>query len=653
MDNKNTACRRRSCYQRILPGIILLLGFLPALLLSQSLSPQMQEIKKLFASGNYSLVLEKSLSILNTREDSISPMEGAFLYYHVGMAYYKNKNAEMAADYLKQIEVKYPASDYVKRALLELAEIFKDDYFLKESYLEKLYSKFPKTPEAVEAGITLVKDYVRLKNFKKALPVLETIVNLWKRGEEKPELYMLLAVAYAGINDYIEAIDNLRIAEKLAPELIQSNPLYLHEAGKISYNRTNFNKAVNYLQPLFNMYPGYKDLPDAAITLAQALERDKKSLLAAVFLVKAAQKRPAKKQLYSIYLHLGRILNTLNDRDRGKIRQNYPLLSNPEKLLNIVKNNSMNFEERKTAAILLSEAYKKNNNMVKSIDNFYKFLGTHRDPLVEKIFKENLDTYLYDLEKNNNHEELFQAWIKLKDKKSYLSPENLLRFGKIFYRLKLYANAEEIYRHLLKYRMFSKHWTTSYKQLIRICAQQQRHKEVLENLKKLEPTQEPEFSEFNYYKLMALENLDQKEEYENMLDSEELTFEQITNMFQFRLVEEKIKLRESEKDYDAAITLCRKIEDFSKAPEKDRVNVLLKLADLFFKKSEPYESLSYYLAALESKTNSKAEKEWIYFRVTTIHRDTGNKQEEERWHKSLKELNPDSFWLRQLDKKKN
>lgn len=614
------------------------------------ISAPLQEIKQLFASGKYSIVLEKSLGILNTRGDRLSPMEGAFLHYYVGMAYNKNGNNEMAVDYLKKIEIQYPASEYVKLALMELADIFKDDYFKKESYLEKVYEKFPKTPEAVEAGIEMCKGYLRLKNFRKALPILETIVNLWNKGEEKPELYMLMAVAYAGINDFIEARDYLIRTEKILPGLINSNPLYQLEAGKIYYNSTNFKKTILYLESMFNTFSDYKDIPQAAVLLAQAYEKENKAFLASVFLIKAIQKKPAQKHIHTLYLHLGRILNDLDERSMNKVKQNYPLLSNSEKLLTIVKNNSLDYEERKTAAILLSDEYKKNNKMVKSLDNFYKFLGNQRDPLVEKLFKESLDSYIYELGEKKDHQELFKAWVKLKDRKSYLSPENLLRFGDILFQVKMYVNAEEIYRHLIKYRMYSKHWPVAMKQLARIYFHLGKHSEMLELMEKLDITKEPELSEFNYYKVQAQQKTDQADEVKKILDSGKVAFKKVDTRHQFDLLRMKVRQLDKQKEYEEALKLCRMMELYDPVPEVERIQLFLDIADLHYKKGELEESLAEYLRTFRRKTVTKANKEWMLFRIISIYRKQDKKAEEEEALKQFRELSPNSFWLRQLDK---
>jgi tetratricopeptide (TPR) repeat protein len=640
MKIKNNCIRLKCCL------VLFFLYFSALALPSRDISSSLKEIEELYTGGKYSIVLEKSLNILNTKGDLLTPHEAAGLHYYIGLAYKKNGNNEMAADYLKTITLKYPASDYLKSTYLELADIFKDDYFLQETYLVKLFESFPNTPEAVQAGIELSKGYLQLKNFKKALPVMETIVNLWKQGEENPELYILMAVAYSGIKDYLEAIEYLRRAENTIKSTIDSNPHYLFEAGKILHNNLNFKKAITYLERMFNVYPTHKDIPEAAIILALCYERENKLNLSAVFLIKAIEKRPPKKYIYDLFLNLGRILGKMDEQELKQIKQNYPLYSDAQKLLTFVKNNSLDFEQKRTAAILLSDEFKKANNMEKVVDNLYNFLKERRDPLVEKLFKQNLDIFLYDLEKKEAYQEIFKVWVKLKPRKSYLSPGNLLRFGQVVQQLQFDANAEEIYLHILKYKMYSEHWPAARKPLIRIYVQLGRHRECLQQLEQLNLDNDREKSEFNYYRLNSYLHLGKDEEVEKFLDSEAGNFDQITDIFQYRIALVKAQHLEKKNKYYEALDIYQQMIAFNQAPPEDEGRLMVSIANLYYELRDPQSSLSYYRLAEKYNTNM----EWVLFRIITLLKQTGKKSEAVKEMEKLKKINPGSFWVRQLEK---
>jgi tetratricopeptide (TPR) repeat protein len=610
----------------------------------QEISATLKEIETLYKKESYSIVLEKALSLLNTRADRLAPSESAFLHYYIGLSYKNNDNNDMAADYFKQIEHKYPVSDYLKLAYLELADIFKEDYFQKESYLEKVFANYPRTPEAVNAGIALSRDYLRLKNYKKSLPVLETIVNLWKKGEEAPELYMLLAVSYSGINDFIEAIIYLRLADKKIKAVIDANPLYLFEAGKISYNNLNFDNAIKYLEKLFNVFPSYKKNSEAANLLAQSYEKVGKLFLSAVFLIKAIERKPSQKQRHTLMLNLGSVLGKLDEKEIAKIKRNYPLHSNSNKLLTLVKNNSKVFEERRTATILLSGELKKGGNMEESIDNFHRFLKKKREPIVEKMFKKDLDTYLDQLDKKEEAEALFKTWIKLKKRKSYLSGDNMLRFGRTLVKLQLYGNADEVYRHLIKYQMFSKYWPESLRQLARIYYQLGDYNRCLEFINRLNLTSEPGKSEFNYYKSIAYHNLKKDEPLKDLL--EKVSYNKLFTIFQYRLAGKKAIYLENEERYNEALEFYQKMLQFNDTPKIEKGQLMSSIADLYYKVKDMESSLSYYRLAEQYGANL----EWSMYRIVSILWDLDKKPEAKQALEKLKNTSPKSFWVKQLEK---
>jgi tetratricopeptide (TPR) repeat protein len=626
--------------------ILFFLYFLALGLQSQAISSSLKEIEDLYTRGKYSSVLEKSLDILNARGDRLTSLEAAGLHYYIGLAYKKNGNHEMAVDYLKKITLKYPGSDYLKSAYQELADLFKDDYLQKETYLVKLFESFPQTPEAVQAGIELSKDYLQFKNFQKALPIMETIVNLWKKGEENPGLYILMAVAYSGIKDYLEAIDYLRRAENTIQTTIDTNPHYLFEAGKILHNNLNFQKAITYLERMFNVYPHHQDIPEAAIILALCYERENKLDLSAVFLIKAIEKRPPKKDIYDLFLNLARILGKMDEQELKQIKQNYPLYSDAQKLLTFVKNNSLDFEQKRMVAILLGDEFKKADNLEKVVDHYYNFLRELRDPLVEKLFRENLDNLLYDLEKKEEYQEVFKTWVKLKGRKSFLSPGNLLQFGQTLQRLQLNVNAREIYLHLLKYRMYSEHWPAAREQSIRIYFQLGQYRECLEQLEQLELDDEKEKSEFNYYRLFCYLHLEKDEKVEKLLKAGVGNFDQVTDIFQYRIDLLKAQYLEKKNKPGEALDIYRQMMAFKQTPQEDEGHLMVSIANLYYELKDPETALSYYRQAEKTNIN----REWVLFRMVAVLKQLGKKSEAVKELEKLKEIDPNSFWVRQLEK---
>lgn len=638
---------------------------LPAVLtVHAAITTTLNEIESLLTNEKYSIALEKSLDLLNTKSAELSPLEAGSLHYFIGLAYKKSGNSEMAATYLKKIEAQFPTSKYVKQSYLELADIYKEDHFQWEAYLEKVFEQFPNTPEAVRAGMELLKGNLNLKNFKKAVPMVEKMVNLWKVAPENPELYMLTALSYSGINDYIEAIDYLRIAEKEIQKTIDGNPLYVFEAGKICYNNRNFKRAITYLNRLFNVFPTYKDIDEATILMADAYEREGNLFMSAVYLIKAVEKKTnIPRQRYKLMLNLGKVLGMMGNEELEIIRKNYPLYADAEKLLTTVKENSPVFEQKRNAAILLSGEFKKANNFEQVVDNYYRFLRDKRDPLVEKYFKENLDLYIDDLHRNGGYDRIFKFWVVIKDRKSFLSPENLLKLGEVLLEMQLYENAEEVYRHMERYTIFRRQWPLVYRNLARLYFKTGRYTEYLDIRKKFEVKEEPEKSEFLYYTLRACNELKDGEGFIEFFRESGLTADKIDNLFQYKVLELKGEQLERIGKNTLALNLYNDMMLYPRLTHAQRFGLMLKLADLFYKKGDWVSALDYYDRAERFKATIKETVEeniqlgpepetgeWILFRKIFIFRKTDRKEEAEAALKKLKQLNPDSYWIRQVEK---
>jgi hypothetical protein len=632
------------------PSVWLVLLILAGFLSAQTLDGRLREIQELFAAGKYSFVLEKSLVILNTGEDSLKPLDAAALHYYVGMAYKNNRNNDLAIDYLRKIEWIFPASEYAGRAYLELAGMLEDDYFQRHGYLEKVYKGFPGTPGAVEAGMALVEDYLGLENYRSALPIVETLIKSWKMADSQPRLHLLAALTRGGLDDYSEAIAYLRQAEKASPNLVNQDPAHLAAAGRIAFNSFDFKAAAAYLQRLFNIYPAYKGIPAAAVILARALERDKKPFMAAVFLIKTLQKKPPQTYSYTLRLNLARILKDLPREDQTKIKRAYPLFAGWQDMLAQVRDHSPNLEERKTAVVLMSESCKNGKDWIKSLENLHRFLGKHRDPAVEKLFQEELqeklDAYLHDPGKRSGAAELLDAWTRLENRKSFWSAQNLLTLAKIFYRRRLYAHAGEIYRFLLKYRMYEAHWPDAYKQSIRAAFRSGRYRECLELLKKIDTAAEPGRSEFDYYTLLCYRRLNREKDFANLANAIVNDWDGVNDRFQFRLMRITAPYMKTKRQYEKALKMYIKTAASPGLSREDRASVLTAAADLYYAAGDYRPALEHYEAALASGGVSSVDKEYILFRLAALHRLMHRCDKASNARIKLRKLNPGSFWLR-------
>jgi tetratricopeptide (TPR) repeat protein len=213
-------------------------------------------------------------------------------------------------------------------------------------------------------------------------------------------------------------------------------------------------------------------------------------------------------------------------------------------------------------------------------------------------------------------------------------------------QLQLHANAEEIYLHLLKYRMYSEYWPAAREQLIRIYFQLGHYRECLQQLEQLDLDKEKEKSEFNYYRLFCSLHLEKDEEAEKLPDAGVGNFGEITDIFQYRIALLKAQQLEKKNKYNEAMKIYQQMRTFKQALREDEGRLMISIANLYYELKDPGSSLNYYRLAEKTNTNM----EWILFRMVTILKQMGKKSEAIKEMEKLKEINPDSFWVRQLEK---
>jgi len=601
-----------------------------------------KEIKTLYDNGKYNTVLEKSLNILTLQKDKLTNKELEEIYFYIALSYKNLNNEQMEISYLKKIENISKGSDILKNVYKEFIRIYKNDYYKREAYHQKIFKEFPKTKDAVFSGYELAKENLKYNSYKKSLEFLEPIVKLWKMGDLIPEIYILCYVAYSGVKDYIEAIDYLRMAEKKAKALIKKNSIYLYEAGKISYFNLNYKRAVLYLSQLVNVYPDFKNVGEAGIILAKSYEKLNNNYMASVYLVNILKNNKVVLKLsvkYTIMLNLGRILQKLSKNELKNIKTLHPLFTDSEYLLKNVYKGSKNFDERREATILLSQKYKDLRDYEKLIDNYYKFLNKSRDEYVEKLFKKNVNLFVESMIRKKRFEKIFEFWVKLKLRKSYFSGENLMKLGTSLINIGMYKNAKEIFEHILKYNMYAKFHEKSRYYLLRIYNYQQDYTHLKYLIDKYYNNNNDD--EIKYYLLNIYKNEKSDKLKKFLLD---YNVNKINNKYAYFILKEKVIYLINIKKYKDSIEILKKMLNSTFLQKSDKNLLLSWLADSYYLIGKFDKALNYYNMLEKDKYNI----EWILFQKYNIFKRLKDKIGMENSLNKLKTLNSDSFWLKQL-----
>lgn len=599
------------------------------------------EVRTLYENKQYTRVLEKALGFLNSQPEKLTPAEHAFLLHFTAQAYLRSNSPDMALSHWRQLEERFPDSEWLKGAWTQQLEMAGSDYAVREPLLHKLYQRFPLSDEAVNAGLELSRHLIRFGSFQKALLILDRLAQVWKRGDDFPESYILLAISFAAMRDNVQSIRYLNKGEAALPDLVRFNPEYLFWAARILSDNLDFARAARYLTRLQNVYPRHPRFAEAAVLLAQALEKEKKPFSGAIALVTALGRENEPGWKHTLLLGLGRLLLRLPPEDVARVAKQSPRYADAEQVLLTVQESSPSYEQRRESAILLSQHYQQQKQADKALSNYRQFLERRRDPLVEEFFRNSSDEILNRLYEQGQREDIIRFWASVSDRKSLVAPESLLRIAATLSRVGMQASAVEILDHLLKYRMYSRFWDDARRQALRIRFANRDYAGCLEMLAQVTPTGTAEADEFSYYHAVCWQSLKNDRELDEFLETHPCR--DAGSEFQAKLCLLKAERLEARKLYAAALDIYAVLEKVQ-PPPLPRARLLTRMGNVRYLQGDMAGALSAYT---EAERNA-GDPEWLAFQKATILVRLGRKEAAAAEVARLRQVNADSFWLRQL-----
>jgi tetratricopeptide (TPR) repeat protein len=444
--------------------------------------------------------------------------------------------------------------------------------------------------------------------------------------------------AYAGIDDYIEALDYYYSGQKSVEKVLLANPLYLFTAGKILFNNQHFKESLQILQRYVNKFPIDSNYFSGITFLSKSYERIKNYTLSAVYLIQALDKTPPESIRYELMLILGRVLTRLTPDKRETLSPTY---RNPKVVLATVKNNSKKYEETREATILLNDELLKEKDFEKVIDNYYKFLLEKRDKVVVTLFKKNLNRYIQYLQNNNEYELLFQLWVNLKNRKSFLSDKILVQLADNLYQAKLFLNADGIYMHILAYNLYKKYWNTARLQHSRILFKIGHYDEFLTYIKDFNHQFSTKDFEFEYLQALSIIRT-HPEKLPDFLKN--LQLKNIRNTFTYSLKLIKAQNLKNMQKYEKSLEVLQELSKntFREISEAQKATCLIYSADIHYILKKYRKALKLYTSAVKHKFGL----DWIFYRQIKCSEILG--LESKDIQNKLKEKFPNSFWTGEL-----
>lgn len=600
----------------------------------------LQKIEQLFLSKSHQQVIEAAPELLSSAKLTLS--EKSRLYFYLGEAYAATSQPQEAIKYLMEVDRIDPTSPSRLAVYQRLKDLYQQDETRYQSYLEKIFTQFPKTPQAVSAGKEWASRLISAKTWTKAVEILETMVKLWKIEDKDGVLHMQLATAHAGLRDFVEAVDYLRYVEKNNKELLQNHPENIFTSAQIQYSTRNFEKAVALLTRLINVYRSSALFLDASLLLAQSHEQLKNPYLGAVTLISAMKTSSPGVKRHQLMLLLGQLISQMTMDERLRLENVYPGMTNMEQFLTQVFANAQDLNLKRQACQILARDLRNRQLPEQAVALYLSFLSKKRETSMVDLLKSAMDEWLKQIEEKKDLESLKRLWSTFQNKKSFLSGNNLILLAKQLLDHNMLQPAGEVLAHILRYNMYKSLWIDAQMYQLELFRIEKKYEEM----KKILDTVQFQVSRKTLYRWYAWTLAKETKAGQEVIDAlltnlppadmrdpkaRELAFKSID-----RLLEKK--------EFDQATRELQTLWDRKNLLEADRPEITRRLALAAFHLGRLEQALKLY----EKLAEIPNEEAWSLFRQISILRQLGREQEALALIEKLKTRYPDSYWSNQI-----
>ena len=148
-------------------------------------------------------------------------------YIRTADAYYMAKDFSQARTmYNNVIRFSWAAEDYATFQNAMISGINSPNE--KINLMSNLIRKFPNSPLVADANMEIANTHLANERFREAIPFLNNIIKATGNNSLKPESYLKLGVANYNLNDYPQAITNLRYLVTNYPDAPESEDALNH-----------------------------------------------------------------------------------------------------------------------------------------------------------------------------------------------------------------------------------------------------------------------------------------------------------------------------------------------------------------------------------------------------------------------------------------
>ncbi len=179
--------------------------------------------------------------------------QSVFEIFNNAYLHYERREYDDAKEIFMELKEKFPNTEWAVAAEYYLA-LCLDDMVQSTDMLEDLIEKYPDSPYAAGAMLTMGQYYYALSEYENARKYLNKYIEVSANQEKKKEASRIILRAYLAEEKYVEYFVRLEELQDKYPEW-KRDSVILWFQFKVAFNQGDYQKAASLGENMIREYP--------------------------------------------------------------------------------------------------------------------------------------------------------------------------------------------------------------------------------------------------------------------------------------------------------------------------------------------------------------------------------------------------------------
>lgn len=266
-----------------------------------------------YGSKNYSASSKVYGDLFITGGNEI---ENPYAYYQYAQALYRAGNITQALTEFRNLQEKFPQSDYADESLFTLAWInFQQGDFNKAiSSFENVLNVYPQSPLAPIVYYSVGDSYFNIGKYDSAIDNYQIVMAKYPTSSYVFDAVNGIQYSYVAKGEHVKAVSFIDQFVSRNPALSFSDQIFFKK-GEIFYSARDYEAAKTSYQEFIASYPNSKLVPDAYYWIGKSSQNLDQNEEAIFNFNKVFELYPQNESAAAAVIEIGNIYNSMSDYD--------------------------------------------------------------------------------------------------------------------------------------------------------------------------------------------------------------------------------------------------------------------------------------------------------------------------------------------------